>query len=850
MPLDPQQVLNEGEQPIGIFFEAQNQIDRLYYGELFGEVADGQQAISNEMLSSYADGAVTIEFLDGTVISMGPNSDLILDEYIYDPGTNQGKMSVNIVSGLVKFVSGDMSSESYEIATPVGVAAVRGTEIVLFVEPDGEVQAGVFDGGFSITRDGQTLASADAGNPNANFLAFTIEEGGVVQGQQKGMGESFKSVRVLFSEPETYSTFVAAYKTEQFEEAILEGCLEGTDCSELIEELVEELSENGVDLFDAQASLNVIEEKVKESGADPNVIEAAVVKIKETSEQVEESYEPQSKPKAGDPADASGGDAKDDKEDKEEEDDTLLTDVGIGAGAGLGTTKLTGEDDKPEPPKNAAPTDVRLSAYTIAEDASSLVVGRLSATDDLTASENIVFSILASSLNDDHRAFTINAATQELSFVSQPDFETQSSYSITIEAKDAGGLTFQQTLTIKVLDMVERSPTVTRLKDMVVVPGDLGDGTGALAGVPLSDFVSIVDPDGTTPSVAISGVSGLSLSAPTPSGTLSGTYDGVTRGNGGATWTVNSETLSVLATDADGMTGTTTLEVTGNLLIGGSDVPADSTVTITGGMADDFIGYSSESSSAASPLNGLAGGAGEVATLNLTGGDNLVALGTHVADYGGSLYLTDGVGNETIQIGEGFASSGGTAELDMERDGDHVVTIGANVASDGGEFIYFDGHEQDHLTIGDNAGMAGGTVELHMDWAGDNQVSIGANAAQTGTLRYWGSTDAEDLTFGNNLAFGGTATIRLGNDTSADVVRFSGSVGGSGGSVQIYGLNLLHDKIYLPHLSYSLSDETEGVRVSSTNGSGEAAAYDFLVRGDFSASELSSASVLELLTTF
>ena len=210
VPLDPQQVLNEGEQPIGIFFEAQNQIDRLYYGELFGEVADGQQAISNEMLSSYADGAVTIEFLDGTVISMGPNSDLILDEYIYDPGTNQGKMSVNIVSGLVKFVSGDMSSESYEIATPVGVAAVRGTEIVLFVEPDGEVQAGVFDGGFSITRDGQTLASADAGNPNANFLAFTIDEGGVVQGQQKGMGESFKSVRVLFSEPEIYSTFVAA----------------------------------------------------------------------------------------------------------------------------------------------------------------------------------------------------------------------------------------------------------------------------------------------------------------------------------------------------------------------------------------------------------------------------------------------------------------------------------------------------------------------------------------------------------------------------------------------------------------------------------------------------------------
>ena len=68
--------------------------------------------------------------------------------------------------------------------------------------------------------------------------------------------------------------------------------------------------------------------------------------------------------------------------------------------------------------------------------------------------------------------------------------------------------------------------------------------------------------------------------------------------------------------------------------------------------------------------------------------------------------------------------------------------------------------------------------------------------------------------------------------------------------MQIYGLNLLHDMIYLPHLSYSLSDETEGVRVSSTTELSDAAVYDFLVRGDFSASELSSASVLELLTTF
>ena len=186
----------------------------------------------------------------------------------------------------------------------------------------------------------------------------------------------------------------------------------------------------------------------------------------------------------------------------------------------------------------------------------------------------------------------------------------------------------------------------------------------------------------------------------------------------------------------------------------------------------------------------------------------------------------------------------------MERDGDHVVNIGDNLASDGGTFRYLDGHGRDHLTIGDNAGSAGGSLKLYMNWAGDNLVSIGKNAAQAGDLDHWGSTDVDDLTFGDRLADGGTAAIRLGTDTSADVVRFSGSVGTSGGSVQIYELNLLHDKIYLPHLNYSLLDETEGVRVSSTEGSSDAAVYDFLVRGDFSASQLSSDSLLELLTSF
>ena len=101
---------------------------------------------------------------------------------------------------------------------------------------------------------------------------------------------------------------------------------------------------------------------------------------------------------------------------------------------------------------NSAPTDIDLSATSISEDASSLVVGVLTTTDDSTSDFNFTYEIAEIEGSNDHSAFSINQANGELSFVSQPDFETKSSYTVTIIATDEGGKSFSETFTISVMD--------------------------------------------------------------------------------------------------------------------------------------------------------------------------------------------------------------------------------------------------------------------------------------------------------------------------------------------------------------------------------------------------------------
>lgn len=80
-------------------------------------------------------------FLDQTVITVGEESELTVDEFIYDPETNEGKFVSSINSGTVKVITGEISKnnpDNLEVNVTTGTIGARGTEFVVVAESNDE----------------------------------------------------------------------------------------------------------------------------------------------------------------------------------------------------------------------------------------------------------------------------------------------------------------------------------------------------------------------------------------------------------------------------------------------------------------------------------------------------------------------------------------------------------------------------------------------------------------------------------------------------------------------------------------------------------------------------------------
>ena len=111
---------------------------------------------------------------------------------------------------------------------------------------------------------------------------------------------------------------------------------------------------------------------------------------------------------------------------------------------------------------NSAPTDLALSASTILENqAAGTTIGLLSATDP-DAGDTFTYALVAGDVS----AFSISGNT--LKSAASYDFESTSSFSVTIRVQDAGGLTFDKTFTISVQNQNEAPTSLTLSGDTVI----------------------------------------------------------------------------------------------------------------------------------------------------------------------------------------------------------------------------------------------------------------------------------------------------------------------------------------------------------------------------------------------
>ena len=66
---------------------------------------------ANERVTTKADDRAHVVFLDGTALTVGPNSVLVIDKYVYDPDRKAGEMALSTTKGVFRFVGGSDQQE-------------------------------------------------------------------------------------------------------------------------------------------------------------------------------------------------------------------------------------------------------------------------------------------------------------------------------------------------------------------------------------------------------------------------------------------------------------------------------------------------------------------------------------------------------------------------------------------------------------------------------------------------------------------------------------------------------------------------------------------------------------------
>jgi hypothetical protein len=99
----------------------------------------GDPLYEKDTLATGADGGIGITFTDNTALSMGPNSEVALEEYKFDSSNFNGAMLTEMRKGTLSMVSGDIARSSpgaMKVKTPTAILGVRGTRFAVQVGSD------------------------------------------------------------------------------------------------------------------------------------------------------------------------------------------------------------------------------------------------------------------------------------------------------------------------------------------------------------------------------------------------------------------------------------------------------------------------------------------------------------------------------------------------------------------------------------------------------------------------------------------------------------------------------------------------------------------------------------------
>jgi len=116
-------------------------VNKVFGKSLGYEIRSDQKINFREEINTLAKSGSTISFKDGTALSIGEESQITIDEFVFDPASGSVKGAMRVVKGVLRFASGASTTKAVSIETQTAVIGIRGT--ILDVAADRQ-RTGIF----------------------------------------------------------------------------------------------------------------------------------------------------------------------------------------------------------------------------------------------------------------------------------------------------------------------------------------------------------------------------------------------------------------------------------------------------------------------------------------------------------------------------------------------------------------------------------------------------------------------------------------------------------------------------------------------------------------------------------
>jgi hypothetical protein len=204
-------------------------------------------------------GKVAIGFIDDTRVDVTEHSKLIIDEFVYDPNTKTGSLSLKAALGTIRYASGQIAKTSptnVQIKTPTATIGVRGTDFTMTVDEIGSstiiLLPSCDTNGFCFV--GEITVESDAGQVimNTAFQATVVD---TISSQPLkpvilSLEEDFITNLLIFSPPREIEEAVQEAEYQKTATALDVDLLAFDELDKSMEDYLEELDEDDIGQLD------------------------------------------------------------------------------------------------------------------------------------------------------------------------------------------------------------------------------------------------------------------------------------------------------------------------------------------------------------------------------------------------------------------------------------------------------------------------------------------------------------------------------------------------------------------------------------------------------------------------